>query len=343
MKCDIIIPIWDQLEFTRDCVKSIVENTKYPFRLILIDNGSAQKTQIYLRSLLNQPNPEVRLIRNEENLGFVKAVNQGLKASDAPYICVMNNDTVAADGWLAEMIDVADSNQAIGLINPSSNNLGQNPPATDSAAIKKFAEGLRKFKGHYIELGAALGFCMLIKRDVFKKLGYFDEAYGIGNFEDTDYSRKAVSSGYLCVRAKASYVYHRISKSFLKNKDFEEVFRKNEELFNRRWGKPRRILYIMTREHEKLGSWLKSEFIKKARFGNWVWLFLKGRAGFEIEEHSNVRVFSLPEFLFSENCIFRILKRKKKFDAIYVDDAAMQERLAKLKKYHNADVMMMGG
>ena len=100
MKCDIIIPVWNQPEATRECIESIVRGTNYPYRLILVDNGSGPETRSYLEELRKRPAPEVKLIRNEENLGYIKAVNQGLKASDAPYVCLMNNDTIPGAGWL---------------------------------------------------------------------------------------------------------------------------------------------------------------------------------------------------------------------------------------------------
>ncbi len=340
MKCDIIMPIWNQLECTRECIDSIRKNTKYPFALILIDNASNEETREYLTGLLGQKDLEVSIIRNEENLGFLKAVNQGFKASHAPYICLMNNDTVATDGWLTELVNVADSRKDIAIVNPSSNNLGQHP---GRAGVDEYAATLRVFRGQFIEMGACLGFCMFFKKGLLQKLGLFDEIYGVGNFEDTEYSRKAESLGYVCVRAKGSYVYHKISRSFKKKKDFEESFRKNQRIFNKRWGKPKRVLYIMSRDHQKLYDWLKSDCLNKARFGNWIWLFLREDVRFEMKEHSNIRIFSLPEFLFRANCIYRILVRKKKFDSIYLDEGDFSDKIRKLEMFHNADVMLMGG
>lgn len=341
MKCDIIIPIWDQLDFTRDCIASIESNTKWPFRLILIDNGSNSETKAYLNSLPgSMTNVEVKLIKNKENLGFVKAVNQGLRVSTAPYICVMNNDTLATDGWLAEMVRVANADPSIGLVNPSSNNLGQNP---GSLELVKYAWTLKRFSGEHIEMGACLGFSMLFKREIFEEVGFFDEVYGVGLFDDTDYSRRVEKLGYVCVRAKGSYIYHRVSKSFVRKRNFQVMFRKNEQIFNKRWGKPKRLLYIISKDHKKLHEWIKKESLKKARFGNWIWFFLKQDAPFTIKEHSNIRIFNLPAVLFGQNCMLRVMKRRKKFDSIYVDEEGILENLESKKKYHNADVMLMGG
>ena len=70
---------------------------------------------------------------------------------------------------------------------------------------------------------------------------------------------------------------------------------------------------------------------------------MKKDSPFRIMEHSNIRTFFLPKILFRQNCIFKILKKKKKFDSIYVDEDDFQEKLDGLKKFHNADVMLMGG
>ena len=88
MSCDIIIPVWNQLELTKECIEHVVKNTHYPYRFIIIDNGSEEQTAVYLKGLNRNSKPEVTLIRNDSNLGYVKAVNQGLRASRADYVCV---------------------------------------------------------------------------------------------------------------------------------------------------------------------------------------------------------------------------------------------------------------
>ncbi|MCX5686631.1 MAG: glycosyltransferase, partial [Candidatus Omnitrophica bacterium] len=113
MKCDIIIPVWNQKDITKDCIDSIARNTKYPYCLILIDNASDNDTKRYLEGVRDNNALDVILIRNEKNLGFVKAVNQGLKASSAPYICIFNNDTVTTPGWLEEMVEFAEAHKDV--------------------------------------------------------------------------------------------------------------------------------------------------------------------------------------------------------------------------------------
>jgi glycosyltransferase involved in cell wall biosynthesis len=82
--CDIIIPIWNQMSLTKRCLESIREKTGIPYRLILIDNGSEEETRQYLASLAGNGGWRGVLIRNDENLGYIRAINQGLRVSTAP-------------------------------------------------------------------------------------------------------------------------------------------------------------------------------------------------------------------------------------------------------------------
>ena len=240
------------------------------------------------------------------------------------------------------MIKVLQSRKDIGLVNPSSNNIGQHPGANDT--IDGYAAGLKKMSGQFVEMGACIGFCMLFTRDLFDAVGYLDEVYKEGNFDDTDYSRRVEKAGFLCVRAKAAYVYHHIKSSFGKIKSYEESFKRNQEVYNKRWGRPKRLLYVVTKSHGRLFDWMQQDIFKKARSGNWIWLyFKKGDMQDVMNEHSNMKLFTLPEFLFELNCITRILTKKKRFDSIFVDDPRLIERIKKLERFHKADTTLMGG
>ena len=169
MICDIVIAVWNNLKLTRDCIDSIIRNTDVDYRLIIIDNASNDETKDYLEKLKGKEGVRVLLIRNENNLGFTKAVNQGMRISEAAYICLINNDTIVTRGWLSEMIRVAQSSPSIGLVSPSSNTLGQGPGKGES--VEAYAERLKKEAIAFTELGSAHGFCMMIKkRRIYAKL-----------------------------------------------------------------------------------------------------------------------------------------------------------------------------
>ena len=334
MDCDIVIPVWNQLSFTRDCVDSIKKNTGSGYRLVIIDNASDAETKSYLETLAEKEGDRVKLIRNEANVGFIKAVNEGLRASSSSFVCVLNNDTIVTKGWLKEMIAVASGSKDIGIVNPSSNNLGQRPAVGEP--VELYAEKLHQQKGVVVELGAAIGFCMLIKRELIEKIGLFDEIYGMGNFEDTDFSRRAVKEGYRCVRACGAYVYHREHASFAKTASFDDDFKRNREIFEFRWGKPKRVAYVLDTYDTNGLMKLNADSIRLARNGNWVWYFLKERL--DVPAHSNIITVEPPQQHYYLATAFRILKKKKRFDEIFVGDETFGNVLEKLSFIHKAKI-----
>lgn len=323
--CDIIIPVWNQLEFTKRCIDSIERTTFPSHRLILIDNKSDRDTEEYLRCLAKRLD-HVTLIRNSENLGFIKATNQGLKLSTSPYVCLMNNDTIATDGWLTRMISVAESDPKIGLVNPRSESSGR-------LSLEDYSEKLSSHKGEYIETNQCMGFCMLMKKEVLEKVGYLDEAFGMGGFDDTDFSRRADLAGYKCVCAKDAYVYHDWHTSFDKAGNREILVKKNEEIYFNKWGRFLRIGYPITcrKASEFYADILTS--LGLAREWNWVHAWLRSNRlmakeleSMNLPEHQNLRSFHLSgiNFIFYIGVLFRLverrLKRKKHFDLILVSD-----------------------
>ena len=337
MKCDIVIPVWNNLDFTKKCIESVFKNTDYAFHLIIIDNASDSLTIDYLDKLSSDKRDAITLIRNNRNLGFIKATNQGIRQSSAPYVCLLNNDTEVTRGWLKEMINVADKEKHIGIVNANSNTLGCK--LKSGRSLESLADELKARSGEYTALAWATGFCMLIKREVINKVGLFDEIYGMGNFEDADFSKRAQRLGYSCVCAVASYVYHKERRSFVKFKRFNQDFDRNREIFYSKWGRQERILYILSRADSALRKEIGRESMKSACDGNIIWIFLKGKGGDMIKRHSNIYVYNLLEILFDPISLWRVLKRKKKFDKIYMDDEGHARRLNNLKFFHKAEVI----
>lgn len=311
MTCDIVIPVYNQLEYTRACLESIKKYTHYPYRLIVIDNGSNRETRDYLKELSRDESLKVLLIRNETNLGYVKAINQGLRISNADYVCLLNNDTKVGKNWLEELIKVAKSDKKIGIVNP-----GGSP-----RSLRR-----KDLEGEWIEIGFAIGFCMLIKKEVIEKIGLLDEAYEIGFWEDIDYCRRAKNAGYICVAAKAAYVYHHSHSTFnlfQKNK-VNELFEKNKNIFYSKWGRLLRIAFVIS--EKEISEKLTNDMLNFAREGHIVYLFLKSSVKIKSKlEHGSVRLIKYPDILFKFCVLMRILNRQKKkegkrFDKILVDN-----------------------
>ena len=313
MKCDIIIPVWNQLGLTRDCIEYLFKNTRYPFRLIIIDNGSEKEVYQYLKKLSQARSEQLTLIRNEANLGYVKAINQGLKISEADYICLLNNDTRVDNGWLQELIKAVQSDQGIGIMNPGG-----------------FPGSYRKkeLSGKWMEIGFATGFCMLIKREIIRKIGFLDEIYGIGYWEDTDYCQRAKKMGYICAASQAAYVFHHAKSTFnlFKKGKVNELFERNKNIFYKKWGKILRVACVIF-EQDIDNKWI-DELLRLARQGHLVHLILKKSANMPAgTKKVYMRKFRYPDILFGCWAAFKIIhRRRKKFDSLLTDNPKFAAR-----------------
>ncbi len=342
MHCDIVIPVWNLKEDTERCVESLIKNTEFPFRLIIIDNGSRKKTKAYLESLKSDGRLEgYILIRNEENLGYTRATNQGMEIADGEYICLLNNDTIMTKGWLKEMVRVAELSPDIGIVNPSSNNLGHYKPWYVS--LEEYARRLKeKYSGYYIEMATAIGFCYLIKKEVIQKIGILMEKYGLGNFEDTEYSIRAMRYGYKSVTARGAYVYHKVHASFNMIKDWEAMFENNQEVFRELFGMPKRIVYALKKQDSSYFRGLRDETYDLARKCNWITVFLKGSIRYHgLKVHSNIKVFRVPSIFFRPVVLFRILTKKKKFGKVVTDDKKLLRLLARFGKIASPETELL--
>lgn len=359
MKCDIILPVWNQREVTANCIDSIIKGTKYPYRLIIIDNASDDDTRKYLESIRDTKGLDVLLIRNGENLGFVKAVNQGLRASSAPYVCVFNNDTIAAPGWLEEMAAFAERHKDIGMINP----LCYCP---SDIPIGEYARMIaRSNKDRYMEMNQCFLFCALIKREVIERIGYLDEVFGVGCFDDTDYSMRAHIAGYRCVCLHSACVHHIEGVSFEAMGDRKAIAAECEKEYFKKWPRHLRaaVIYSISEDvpDADISNMLKA-VLYLARQWSWVNLFIFGdkkRIGLRLDEiskrvdmplHQNIKFNIFPERHKKLHALIRLVersigtKRRKMYDIVITDDPGCAKFLNAFRPVHgvNAELVDFG-
>jgi len=240
-KCLIVIISLNQVYYTRGCIESILKNTDYPHRILIVDNGSDTETIEYLKYLKEGNIAEV--IFNNENRGWVKAVNQGVYYSDSLYVCIMNNDTIVYPGWLSEMISIIQKDDSIGLVNP----LWELPKRFIRTREDYFNKIVTNQRGQFIETDWVRGFCFLTKREVINKVGGLNEAFSPAYYDDWDYSIRAIRAGFRCVRAQGAFVWHYKNITYPKvlgGSEFNSLFQEKEKVFYGRWGRPLRILLI---------------------------------------------------------------------------------------------------
>jgi len=232
----IIIVTHNQLDYTSQCLDSLRRLTGEPYELILVDNASSDGTVEFLRSV-----PAARLIVNDENRGFPAAVNQGIAVASGSQILLLNNDTILTTGWLGRLLGALRRDPSIGLVGPCSNCVSgpQQVEITydDLAALDGFAwEWGKANDGVLVDTDRLIGFCLLIRREVIDRIGMLDERFGIGCFEDDDYCLRAIRAGYRAVIARAAFIHHFGSRTFLgSGVDFAGLLRANEQRFRDKW------------------------------------------------------------------------------------------------------------
>ena len=187
---------YNQVDYTRQCVESLVRHGFDLSRLVVVDNASSDATRDYLQTL-----PLGGRILNEGNLGCGVAWNQGALALQADWTVVMNNDVIVSAGWLEGLVDAA---QARGLCLVS--------PALVEGALdydfESFSQDARRRLQGAGRPGARHAVCMAIHKSVWDKVGYFQPVPRLWGFEDTLFFNEVEKAGLPTAIVGSSWLHH---------------------------------------------------------------------------------------------------------------------------------------
>ena len=301
----IIILTFNQLEYTKMCVKSLCKHTPETHEIIFVDNGSTDGTVKWL-TRLTQENENYKLIENKKNLGFAKGSNQGIEASQGEFILLLNNDVVVAEGWLSGLLDCLQHAPDAGIVGPMTNNISGPQQINDDSYrsvnfIDRYAEQFRGQHRHRrIPLRRIVGYCMLFKRVLVEQIGMLDETFGTGNFEDDDICLRAALAGYKNYIAGDVFIHHYGSRSFNGNKiDYSASISGNRKIIEKKWE-----LSLLSPEGKKLAVLKISELAND--------LYQKGRVDQAIEAMIHCIVFT-PDAKEIYYELARILLELKKY------------------------------
>ena len=229
VRCDLVIPVYNALRSTRDCLASVRRFAPPWARVVVVNDGSDARTTEFLRA-----QEGIVLLENATNLGFVKTANRGLLHSDAPWVCLLNSDTLLTEGALERMVARCEKDPSIGLCCPLANgavNLSVKLPAGED--VFSFARRVaRTSPAVYPDAATVVGYCLLVRREVIRTLGVFDEVFGRGYCEETDLHYRARAAGWRCVVADDTWIHHRSGASFA---DSDERIAVNMKILMARW------------------------------------------------------------------------------------------------------------
>ncbi len=247
----VIVLTHNALEYTRQCVASLLNHTDPRHELIFVDNASSDGTPGYLRELAAS-HPRCRIILNERNLGFAAGNNIGLATATAEHLVLLNSDVVVTADWLEGLLNTACRHPRAGLIGPVTNNISGLQKLPRVAYNVRTLAGLDAFarqvaaaeQGRTEQVLRLVGFCLLIRRELLMRIGGLDERFGRGNFEDNDYCLRSFLAGYQNLVAHDCFVHHFGSRSYAAAKvDYSAELTDKWEIFKQKWGVPQKIAY----------------------------------------------------------------------------------------------------
>jgi GT2 family glycosyltransferase/glycosyltransferase involved in cell wall biosynthesis len=243
-RVSIIVVTYKNMDISQLCLEKLLSNTTYPnYEIIVVDNDSKDGTANYL-NYMQERYDNIKIIVNNENRGFAAANNQGLAIASGDYLVLLNNDTVPPRGWLAPLLKHLRDAQ-LGLVGPVTNFVGNEAKIDVSYnnldEMEHFAlHQMRTHEGRIFDIKVLAMFCVAMRRDVYERVGPLDESFGIGMFEDDDYSNRIRQLGYRVVCAEDSFVHHfgqAAFKKLIETGEYHEIWKKNQAYYEQKWGK----------------------------------------------------------------------------------------------------------
>ena len=214
----VVIPTQRGRQWLPACFAALAAQTYRDFEVVVIDNASDDGTREWLTK--QAPSFPLRVIHNEQNMGFAAAVNQGIRAGSAPFVALLNDDTEPEPQWLSSMLGFFNSQSKIGSV-ASLMLYASQPDVVQSAgiAIDRAAIAWDRLAGRAAtdaeckqpcEIFGASGGAALYVREMFDEIGLFDERF-FAYLEDVDLAWRAQLAGWRCVYAPAARVRHHTS------------------------------------------------------------------------------------------------------------------------------------
>lgn len=268
----IVLLNWNNFNDTNDCLKSL-KNVMYPnYETIVIDNNSGDDSLQHLRKLRG-----IELIENSENSGFSGGVNIGINRAlsrKTEYVLLLNNDTTVDAHFLTAMVRAMESDEKIGIV--GSKILQMQPNNRIWSAGGKIS-GMTKRTSQYgqgamdnsqfnqpRDVDFVSGCCMLIRREVFERIGTFDEDFFM-YYEDVDFCVRAKAASYRVLYWPDAVIWHNASAS--SNRSFRDYYRMRNYIFilkkNYNYGIIKIFFLALFESQERIMRIFARKFIKK--------------------------------------------------------------------------------
>jgi GT2 family glycosyltransferase len=259
---DVVIPVYQSLDITIKCLRSVLDNLPRWARLVVVDDASPDPRVATTLTALAQKHRFILRLETE-NRGFPGTANIGMSHDARRDVVLLNSDTLVPPRWLDRLREAAYSDSRIGTVTPLSNDATimsypsvqwTNPVPDQSETIRLdgFADAANR--GSVIDVPTGVGFCMYVKRDCINDVGLLrEDLFGQGYGEENDFCIRGRHLGWRHVSAPGIFVAHVGGQSFGSTK--EHLIKRNLRLLNR----------VHPGYDELIRSWQRSDPLAHAR------------------------------------------------------------------------------
>ncbi len=213
----VVVVVWNRAELTLQCLRALAAQSDVATEVIVVDNASTDETPELLARV-----DGVRVIRNAGNLGFTVAVNLGAKAARGEFLLLLNNDAELLPGSLRHLLQTARRSDAIGavggkLVSPDGRLQEAGSIAWSDGSCDAYGRGGDPTAPEF-NFERQVDFCsaalVLTPRDLFERLGGFDERYKPAYYEDADYCATLWTHGFrVMYQPKAVAIHYEFGSS----------------------------------------------------------------------------------------------------------------------------------
>lgn len=247
-RLSVVIPSYNTRDLLRSCLCALEPALPSSSEVIVVDNASLDGTP----SMVAREFPHVRLLRNERNEGFARAVNQGFERTRGDYVLILQADTELFSGGLRPLISFLDANDRYGAVAPQVLNAdGSIQPIVGGLprwstplweALRRWRPGgreLRRYEGADFDYGQDAdvervdAVCLLVRRKALRKRAPLDEELGF-DFTDTDLLRRLARYGWRTRYVTAVQLFHHGGRSLTHVEEREQRFHRSRVAYYRK-------------------------------------------------------------------------------------------------------------
>lgn len=238
MTVSVIILVWNGKPYIEACLNSVLQQQYDEFEVIVVDNASVDGSVEVVRNKF----PQVKLIQNEQNLGFSGGMNVGTRVALGDIVIWLNQDTIVEKKWLSQLVQAFVSKE-VGVVGCKILEFDRKTLHHAGGALDVYAGETHHFGVGEIDNGQydkvtnvdyVTGAAMAVRREVINTIGLLDERFFPGYYEDSDYCLRVRNAGYKIRYTPDAIVFHHISSST------------NDQWYRRRFYYYRnRLLFVM--------------------------------------------------------------------------------------------------